>query len=224
MNYDNTIKFWDNIFSKSTLKKLNQPLPYPEIEKSIEWISKNSQSIIDYGCGNGTLLIRSYFYGVEQGLGIDISSNAVDSANKLIEKNNIDGFIVEKGNHLKLQDIQSNMFESAILSNVIDNVLPEDGEFIIKEINRILAPDGKIFIKLNDFIEKQDIKNDRDRFEEELQTDFYIEPSGLYLHNFSDEKFEKLIKPFFEIKDKFYIEFEEFDQKNRIWLLKNKKS
>ena len=222
MNYDGTIKFWNKIFSKEESKKLDKPLPYPELEKALNWLAKDSDSVLDYGCGDGTLLIRSYYLGIEEGLGIDISEDAVEKGIKNLEENNIDSFIIEKGNHLKLKEIQDDFFDSAILSNIVDNVLPEDGEFILEEIHRIVKPNGKILIKLNDFINDKEVLNNKEIFKEELQKNFYLETSGLYLHNLSDSNFEELITPHFGVEDKFFIDFKKFNQKNRIWLLKNK--
>jgi SAM-dependent methyltransferase len=121
-----------------------------------------------------------------------------------------------------LKEIKDDFFDSAILSNIIDNVLPEDGEFILEEIHRIVKPNGKILIKLNDYIDDKEVLNNKEIFKEELQKNFYLETSGLYLHNLSDANFEEIISPYFGIEDKFFINFKKFNQKNRIWLLRNK--
>jgi SAM-dependent methyltransferase len=222
MNYDDTIKFWDGIFSKGEKQKLDKPLPYPELEKTLNWLAKDSDSVLDYGCGDGVLLVRCYYLGIESGLGIDISQEAVQKGMDNLEENNIDSYIIEKGNHLKLKEIKDDFFDSAILSNIIDNVLPEDGEFILEEIHRIVKPNGKILIKLNDYIDDKEVLNNKEIFKEELQKNFYLETSGLYLHNLSDANFEEIISPYFGIEDKFFINFKKFNQKNRIWLLRNK--
>jgi len=222
MNYDDTIKFWNNVFSNENTKKLDKPLPYPELEKALNWLAKGSDSVLDYGCGDGVFLARSYYLGIENGLGIDISQEAVQKGMANLEENNIDSYIIEKGNHLKLNEIQDNFFDSAILSNILDNVLPEDGMFILEEIHRIVKPDGKILIKLNDYIEGEDVLSNKEIFKEELQKNFYLETSGLYFHNLSDSNLEEIIKSQFRVEDKFFIYFKNTNKKNRIWLLRNK--
>ncbi|PWJ90024.1 methyltransferase family protein [Oceanotoga teriensis] len=221
--YEEISNFWDNIFENKKEIQLKKPLPYKEIEKSLEWLSKDSKNVIEFGCGNGILILRCFYLGINSGLGIDISKKAIEASIKSAKLNNAKNFIFNNGGIETLYNSKDNSFDSAILSNILDNISPKDAKLLLKELNRILKKDAKIFIKLNDFISDKNILNNKETFEKELEKNFYKETSGLYLYNISDYLFDELISPYFEIEDRFDIEFKKYNQKNRIWLLKNKK-
>jgi ubiquinone/menaquinone biosynthesis C-methylase UbiE len=221
--YEEISNFWDNIFENKKEIQLKKPLPYKEIEKSLEWLSKDSKNVIEFGCGNGILILRCFYLGINSGLGIDISKKAIEASIKSAKLNNAKNFIFNNGGIETLYNSKDNSFDSAILSNILDNISPKDAKLLLKELNRILKKDAKIFIKLNDFISDKNILNNKETFEKELEKNFYKETSGLYLYNISDNLFDELISPYFEIEDRFNIEFKKYNQKNRIWLLKNKK-
>lgn len=221
--YEEISNFWDNIFENKKEIQLKKPLPYKEIEKSLEWLSKDSKNVIEFGCGNGILILRCFYLGINSGLGIDISKKAIEASIKSAKLNNAKNFIFNNGGIETLYNSKDNSFDSAILSNILDNISPKDAKLLLKELNRILKKDAKIFIKLNDFISDKNILNNKETFEKELEKNFYKETSGLYLYNISENLFDELISPYFEIEDRFDIEFKEYNQKNRIWLLKNKK-
>lgn len=221
--YKKTKYFWNNIFSKeiSNLeeKDVKKQFPYEDLEKAIKWLAKKSDNILDFGCGSGVFLARSYYNGISKGLGIDISKDAVKLGNKLIEFNDIDNFKIIFGDVNKLKEIESDSFDAAILSNVIDNVLPEDSVLILNEIHRILKKDGKLFLKLNDYIKDEMILENNEIFEKKISEDFYLETSGLYLYNLSNSKVNSLLEPLFKIVKSFKIEFKEHKQFNRAWYL-----
>ncbi|HQH31903.1 MAG TPA: class I SAM-dependent methyltransferase [Petrotogaceae bacterium] len=221
--YEKTEAFWDDIFGKEELKDLSKPFGIEKMDSCIGWLCGNTQNIIDYGCGNASILLRCAYLNVKKGLGIDISCQAVRTAVDYILKKELSGFSVIQGNLEALNCIQDASFEGAILSNIIDNILPDDALFVLKNIYRILKPEGKLFVKLNDYMDKEKLKENIDFFEKELSDDFFLEKSGLYFHNLSDEKFERWIKEDFKIVEKGKIEFKAFDCFNRFYLLQKLK-
>ena len=48
--------------------------------------------------------------------------------------------------------------DSAILSNIIDNLYPDDAISVLEEIKRILKKNGKLLVKLNPFISDEQIE------------------------------------------------------------------
>jgi len=217
--YNNTEKFWDDIFEKEKLKDLSAPFGIEKLDSCIDWLCANTGSIIDYGCGNASMLLRCAYLNVKKGLGIDISCQAVRTAVDYISKKDLLGFSVIQGSLEALKSIKDASFEGAILSNIIDNILPDDALCVLKNIYRILKPEGKLFVKLNDFMDKEKLKESIDFFEKEISDNFFLEKSGLYFHNLSDEKFERWIMEYFKVVEKGRIEFKTFDCFNRFYLL-----
>jgi len=217
--YNNTEKFWDDIFEKEKLKDLSAPFGIEKLDSCIDWLCANTGSIIDYGCGNASMLLRCAYLNVKKGLGIDISCQAVRTAVDYISKKDLLGFSVIQGSLEALKSIKDASFEGAILSNIIDNILPDDALCVLKNIYRILTHGGRVFVKLNDFMDKEKLKESIDFFEKEISDNFFLEKSGLYFHNLSDEKFERWIMEYFKVVEKGRIEFKAFDCFNRFYLL-----
>lgn len=217
--YNNTEKFWDDIFEKEKLKDLSAPFGIEKLDSCIDWLCANTGSIIDYGCGNASMLLRCAYLNVKKGLGIDISCQAVRTAVDYISKKDLLGFSVIQGSLEALKSIKDASFEGAILSNIIDNILPDDALCVLKNIYRILTHGGRVFVKLNDFMDKEKLKESIDFFEKEISDNFFLEKSGLYFHNLSDEKFERWIMEYFKVEEKGRIEFKTFDCFNRFYLL-----
>lgn len=218
--YDDTIKYWDNVFSQYTEYNPAQKIQVQEIEDGVTWLAENSKSTIDFGCGGGRVMLRCLEKGMECVYGIDICNNAIEIAKKVIEKHNYeDKAKVACGGLEKLYDIADNSYESAILFNIIDNLTPEDSNDLIRNIHRIVKPNGKILLKLNPYITKQ--KREEYKFVE-ISQEFYKETSGLYLWNLTNEMAEKNLEPFFIIEKYKEVEFKQYNMINRMYYLRNR--
>ncbi len=219
-NYQQTVGFWDEIFEKTedTFEFENE-LPIKEIEECLDWLVDEKSSIIDFGCGNGKLLLRCAAKGAERGVGIDISSEGIKKGVKFAEINGLAGdfnFIADGPD--SLSDFEENEFDGGILSNIIDNLLPEDSRKVLEEFHRIIKPNGKIFLKVNDYVDPVQMEEwDAEKIEENL----YKEKEGLYLWNLKDEEVRNILKDHFKIVKRVDIEFEEEGQINRLYYLEN---
>lgn len=221
--YNSTISFWDNVFIGQEPKKeiVNVKLNR-DLKRGIEWVSTGTSGVVDYGCGSGTpILTCAERENISRCVGIDISQNAINLARKTAILNKLEKkteFIC--GGVEKLEEIKENSFDGAILSNIIDNVIPEDTIKILKSIERIVVPGGKVLIKLNPYLETKDLKENGLKL---MDKDFYVEKEGLYLRNLPISEWKRLIERFFFIEEYKEIYIEEFDQSNRMFMLTNKK-
>jgi len=220
-DYKDTIDFWSDIFQNSEKSfDYTEPFQIAEIEECLDWLVDENSSLVDFGCGNGKLLMRCLAKGGETALGIDISPKAIESAKELAKDNNLlsrTNWIV--GEVKELSKLKKNEFDAGILSNVVDNLIPKDSIQLLEEYSRIIKPGGKIFLKMNDYV-------DPSRLEEwnakEIEDDFYKEESGLYFWNLEDEKVINLFEEHFKIDKKIEVEFKEHGQVNRLYYLRNR--
>lgn len=219
-SYDETIKYWDSIFGQAIEYNPTQMIQVQEIENGISWLVENSKSTIDFGCGNGRVLCRCLNKGMKYVYGIDICNNAIEIANSVIQKFNYkDKADVICGGIEKLSEINDNSYESAILFNILDNLTPGDAIELIKNIHRIVKSNGKILLKLNPYISRQ--QREEYKFIE-ISHEFYKEDSGLYLWNLTNEMVEKNIDPFFIIEKYEVIEYKQYNMINRMYYLRNR--
>lgn len=222
-NYEGTIEFWDKRFEKNIVAKKyynpDSPLRLNELEEGLKWLVKDCNSIIDFGCGSGTILFRSLFLGAQNVIGIDISSKAIELANQtsLANTTNRNTNFIE-GSVEVLKDIETNSMDAAISSNTIDNIIPQDTLIVIKELNRIIKKNGKLLIKLNDVMPKKAFEDD---YYQLISEDFYKEKCGLYFWNLSDSKFKEIVTKYFKIIKYEDVPFPETNYKNRLYYLEN---
>ncbi len=221
--YKKTKEFWETIFAKVPgYNPLNQ-LDNNRIENAIQWISESSKKVLEFGTGNGRVISRCLYYGVENIYGIDISTKGIEIANSIMKENNLtESAKFNSGSVKSLKKYKNNEFDGIILFNIIDNLYPSDVEFILKESYRILNKSGKVLIKLNQYLDKIFFeKNDKYT---EISNDFYEESSGIYFWNISNEKLRELINPYFKISKNEDVVFENKNIKNRLFfLIKNNK-
>jgi SAM-dependent methyltransferase len=223
LDYEETIRFWDEVFSASTpASDVLEPLPYPELEHGLRWLCRGSRRVLDFGCGRGRLLFRCLGLGADEVLGIDISSRAIALAERIADRHRLSekaGFLV--GSTTSLEDIGDQAYDAAILSNVLDNLVPSDARTVLAEMERIIGPGGKLLVKLNDHYPAAALQAGGGV--EEIDDDFYRESSGIFLWNLSDEAADELLGARFDIERTARVEFKEHEQWNRLYFLRNRR-
>ena len=209
------IELWDEIFSKEeSVLPEKKETGNKEFDKGLAWLTDNSLSVIDFGCGNGTVLFLCNKYGTSTHIGIDLSSQAIKSANqrcKLVENGD---FQFLCGGIEMLKGISDESVDSAILSNIIDNLYPDDAISVLEEIKRILKKNGKLLVKLNPFMTKKQIE------EYGIKTiSGNLLDDGMILWNNTNEEWEDILSQRYSIDSYAEIYYEEYEQTNRMYLL-----
>ena len=220
-DYRETLDFWNDIFQNSEKSfDYTEELQIVEIEECLDWLVDENSSIIDFGCGNGKLLLRCLAKRAKRGVGIDISPEAIEIAKRFAKDNNVLSQIsLVVGDVKELSKFENDEFDAGILSNVVDNLIPEDSVQLLEEFSRIIKPEGKIFLKMNDYVDPSQLEEWNAK---KIQDDFYKEESGLYFWNLEDKKVVDLLGENFEIDKKIEVEFKEHDQVNRLYYLRNR--
>ena len=95
--------------------------------------------------------------GTKYNIGIDLSEKGIESANKRAEQMMRGEFLFIQGGIDRLKNINNSHVDAVILSNIIDNLYPEDVEILISEVERILKENGKVLVKLNPYITTEQI-------------------------------------------------------------------
>lgn len=217
-NYDSTITFWNDIFSKYQAISISGIKLQKDLEAAISWVSISAEKMLDYGCGSGTMLFKCFDNkNVCSCLGIDISEKAIELAKATAKFNNLEdraSFIC--GGIEALKGIRGNSFDGVILSNIIDNVMPIDAEVILENVHRIVKPKGKVLVKLNPYLTEEQLKEYGSKL---IGDNLYLESDGIYLWNVDSEAWRKTLERYFVVEEYKEIYFEKFDQYNRVFYL-----
>lgn len=116
-------------FFKRTLEKIS--LSYRRERFFKKNLKGDNNLILDIACGVG----RDYFKKYGKVIGIDLSYEALLEANKKYD------FAIQSG--VEKMPFEENSFDYIVSSDFFGHVRNEDKNIILKEINRILKPDGK---------------------------------------------------------------------------------
>lgn len=183
-------------------------------DKSLDWLCQGTEAVLDFGCGNGSLIFLCSLRGTKIHTGIDLSDSAVKIAEKRKLLTAAGTFTFIDGGLEKLSDLQDNTFDAVILSNIIDNLYPEDARTLLLHINRVLKAPGKVLVKLNPYITEEQIRE----WGITVIKDNFLN-DGFYLWNNTTESWQDIFSADFEITDYQEIYYPEHDLYNRLFLL-----
>lgn len=103
--------------------------------------------VLDLGCGNG----RHLWLGAKEGFsvsGIDLSQKAIALAKQWLEKENLPYDDLRSGDASKPLPYEDNFFDIVISYGALDHISIADAASAVREVKRILKPNGTIFLKL----------------------------------------------------------------------------
>lgn len=213
--YEKSIKAWNKLFSNRNEKVPTKANTGNEtIDRGLNWLCEGSERILDFGCGDGTLLFICALFGTKFHIGIDLSEKAIEKANVRKAKSNQGEFDFIWGGIEEIKAIKDTSVDAVILSNILDNLYPEDVIVLLKEVKRILKVNGKVLVKLNPYITEAQIK--------EWQITIIAEDlldDGFILHNKTTNEWEEILSRYFSISEFEEIIYPEQKQTNRLFLL-----
>ncbi len=186
-------------------------------DKGLEWLCQNAECILDFGCGNGTLLFLCFLRGTKKHIGIDLSDSAIRLAEKRKSLASNGDFSFINGGVEKLNTMQDIKFDAIVLSNVIDNLYPEDAINLLKKAQLLLKPTGKVLVKVNPYIEKHQIQE----WGIKVIKDNFLD-DGFYLWNNTTNEWINIFSDYFVIVECQDIYYPEHDMYNRMFLLMKK--
>ena len=199
MNNDNQIKYWNKVAKK---KDFTTSLDLTIFSKLI---NKNSL-LVDYGCGYGRTLNELYSHGYKNLIGFDYAYEMIERGK--VEYPYLD-LRVSKDNKI---DCPSNSVDILFLFAVLTCIISDDAQKeLIKEIKRILKPNG--FIYINDFLINSDERNKKryEKYEEKYNKYGVFElPEGAILRHHKKNWIMELTKEF----DEFFYKKNTFQTMN----------
>ncbi|MFT5874852.1 MAG: SAM-dependent methyltransferase [Clostridium sp.] len=138
-------KYWNSVAEK---KEFTTPFHF---EKFAEYVGKED-IILDVGCGYGRTLNKLYEEGYYKLIGIDFSEDMIERGKNQYSYLDLR---VKQGKSIDLED---SCCDAVILFAVLTCII-DDAEQIalLKEIERVLKPNGIIYI--NDFLLNTDERN-----------------------------------------------------------------
>ena len=158
--YDKSMNKWNEIFGEekgSVPRTSNTGIE--AFNQALDWFCENTETVLDFGCGNGSLLFYCAKRGTKYHIGIDFSDNAIEQAETRSSNMNAGRYEFIVGSIEQLSKFTSESIDGVLLSNIIDNLYPQDADSLLMECRRILKNMGKLFVKINDYIVPEQVKD-----------------------------------------------------------------
>lgn len=197
--YEESARVWDGVFSALPVSVPDSPSTgIPPLDTGLDWLCRGGASLLDFGCGSGSLLFYCAMRGAAECTGIDISPEAVRLARKRAKLMTCGSFEFLCGGLETLASLPDASRGGAVLSNILDNLLPDDAGTLLSEIRRILRPGGRLLIKLSPYLSPDDAAR------EGLVSagEDMLEGGGLPLLNLTDGAWEALIGRHFSLSER----------------------
>ena len=160
-DYNRSINMWNDVYSKCKIVDLKgKSLSVePMFDICLDIFASECKKVLDFGCGTGDVIFQCYEFGnIDSGLGIDLSETGIEFAKKFASVNKYNNLDFKVGDISYFDNFADGSFDGIILSNVLD-VMPKDVALkTFKRLTDLLAPKGLMFVKLNPFYEKSDMK------------------------------------------------------------------
>jgi ubiquinone/menaquinone biosynthesis C-methylase UbiE len=213
--YDRCIRHWDTVFSQEPCKTPEQQSTgNASFDRALEWVCAGTDGMLDFGCGNGTMLFLCALRGTRRHIGVDLSQQAIESARKRSKTMAGGTFSFFQGGVEQLERMDDDSVDAILLSNIVDNLYPDDALLLLNQCGWILRPEGKLLIKLNPHLSQQQIGDwDIRVIEGNLLDD------GLLLWNNTTEAWREIFERYFRIAQFEEIYYPEYEQINRLFLL-----
>jgi cyclopropane fatty-acyl-phospholipid synthase-like methyltransferase len=148
---------WDETFKK---KGKIFTTPQEDIPRIVKLFKKHYvKKVLDLGCGSGRHLVYLAKHGFDV-FGIDISKHGIKIAKTWLKKEGL------KAN-LRISDIykklpyKNNFFDAIVTIQTLHHEKIEEIRKLIKEIERILKPNGLIFVTVLKYAPKKCIPKDK---------------------------------------------------------------
>ncbi len=218
-DYQKTKAYWDDVFAKmsSSLRDVDST-GYAAIDEGLDWIGCKDGRFLDFGCGSGMMLLRLAKQFNAECVAVDLSGEALKTAEALFALSERCA-TTRKGSVEILGEMPEQSFDGVILSNILDNLSLEVASRTLEAIARILKADGRVFVKVNAYLERPALEEGLEHVEGPL----YQESSGLYLLNLDDDAWRSLFSPLFYCVHEHRVHLgAEGSHVNRIYLLKKK--
>ena len=144
---------------------------------------------------------------------MDLSPAGISNARLRFRRAGLEPFTLLVGGVETLEQWPPDSFDAILLSNILDNLYPQDAMTLLSQCHRLLRPRGRILVKLNPWLSPEQIQTWGIQVLEDNLLD-----DGLLLWNNTDRQWRTLMEAYFTIREAREIYYPEFDQINRLIL------
>ena len=206
------LALWENVYQWN--RENHNQLVYPD-EELVRYIkkfilAKDCEKVLDVGCGSGRHTLALLREGLRVNA-LDQSASAVDLARDMT-CHYADHVEFETGNITALP-YEDESFDAAVCWGVLHYLTPDDIEVALKELARVIRPDGLLVLTLRS---THDSESKREMGGDGLRESQAPESTGMRFRYFDRDAVEDTLKDF-EIVNLGYKTRTHMDDINRVF-------
>lgn len=203
--YDRETGLWNEIYAEYQALDLRNTIltVEPGFDNCLREFGGKTSRVLDFGCGTGDIVFQYIQnFPAKEGVGIDEAETGIAFAKRTAEMSGYHGLHFFTGDSRMLAGFADGEFDGIILSNVLD-VMPEGvDEAVLRKLDRVLAPGGYWFVKLNPYYSDKELK----MFDyQEKEGHLYEEDGILRLHQETTEHWRRILGSYGRVER--YMEF-----------------
>lgn len=150
-----SLTFWNEAYKGLKSQKIeDKDLVCPtEMEEVFTRFLKDKKVIVDYGCGEGTMLMLASLNSssLEKAYGIEKGENIVKFASAMMVDNNMNKVTILDGGLDALDQFEDESIDGIIISNVIDVMEEVVANQIASKVFKKLKKGGDLLLKVNPY-------------------------------------------------------------------------
>lgn len=224
--YEKTSYYWNDIYEKQEVYNPSETRFNEDLESALNWVSQKGGTLMDFGSGDGKMLLRCLEKGGVKSIGVDLSFHAI-SLSRRSAAPHFENLRTKWiwGDVKSLFPLPDACVNGVILSLILDQTHPEDGLTLLRMTHRLLDKKGRLLLILNPYLEPSEVKaqalepllsDDGDLIE-----NGYLTKDGLYRWNLSDEAVLALFEPEYQVKEQSVLALDD-GTFNRLYLFELK--
>ena len=216
--YVKSARYWDKVFAAEEARfPARKETGCAALDRALDWLCEGAQTVLDFGCGNGSLLLLCALRGTREHIGVDLSAEAVRMAEARAALSRTGSFRLLRGGVEALQGLSAASMDAIVLSNILDNLFPCDAREALSQVARVARRGARLLVKLNPYLTAEQMAAWNIRvIEGDLLDD------GLPLWNRTTEEWLADTQAFFRLERSEDAFWPQFDRTERLLLLRRK--
>lgn len=141
------VYYWNDLYESQKVYDPKEAIAHEGIESALDWLTPKGGTVLDIGCGNGQMLLRTLEKGAIRVIGMDSSYHGISLARNASKPHY--STVSTKwvwGNLGSLLQLPDGCCQGIILSGILEYLSQEEIALVQRVIERVLDLGGRVLL------------------------------------------------------------------------------